>query len=144
MTNFKITKRVPFGFLGIWGKCYKLTTYNINYTSKKIQTQGNTYYDIGQDVQLKLYEQDKDEKNEHLSENLIVSGQHRTFETTDAYMTDFGAYECIVQPNDIIYAMGSYWVCDRISEKNVFNPKKQTFYTIDCKKIFDKVITQGV
>ena len=47
-----IDKRIPFGFLGEWGKVYKLYNYNVK-VGNVIEYQKSKYYDIGQDVQFR-------------------------------------------------------------------------------------------
>lgn len=138
--NIRIEKRVPFGFKGIWGKCYKLTNYNE--TTNSITYQRATYYDIGYDVQIKLLEEgvDKSVNNTQPIQNLITRGEYRYVKTTDA-MFDGKKYECVIQPNDIVQFMGEYWVAEKVDERSIYLPNKQTFYYIGMRKIFDEVIT---
>jgi len=147
--NIKIDKRVPFGFKGIWGRCYKLTNYNENYAYNDensnpiaITYQRATYYDIGYDVQFKLLEDgvDKSVNNTLPIDNLVTKGEYRVVKTTDAHFEN-EKYECVVQPNDIVYFQKEYWVVEKIDERSVYNPNRQTFYYISLRKIFDEVIT---
>ena len=137
--NIRIEKRFPFGFKGIWGQCYKLTNYNntLNY----ITYQRATYYDIGYDVQFKYLEDgvDKSVINSQPVQNLIAKGEFRIVKTTDAYF-DGEKYECIVQPNDIVRLKGEFWVCEKVDERSIYNPAKQSVYYLSLKKIFDNVI----
>lgn len=137
--NIRIEKRFPFGFKGLWGQCYKLTNYN--QTKNTIIYQRSTYYDVGYDVQLKYLEDgvDKSVINAQPVQNLVTKGEFRLVKTTDAYF-DGIKYECIVQPNDIVHFDGEYWLCEKVDERSIFNPAKQTVYYLSMKKIFDKVI----
>lgn len=138
--SIKIDKRVPMGFRGIWARCYKLNNYN--QTSEGIKYQSVDYYDVGFDVQIKLLEKDKFVHNTQPIENLVTQGEYRTAQTTDAYFNG-SDYECIIQPNDIIYFQGHYWVCDKIEEVGVYTPQKQGFYYVSLKKIFDNIIVDN-
>ena len=35
---------------------------------------------------------------------------------------------------------GRFWLVDKLDERSVYNPSKQTFYYIGLKAIFDEVI----
>lgn len=137
--NIRIEKRLPFGFKGLWGQCYKLTNYN--QTKDTITYQRATYYDIGYDVQFKYLEDgvDKSVINSQPIQNLVAKGEFRLVKTTDAYF-DGEKYECIVQPNDIVKFKGEFWVCEKVDERSIYNPEKQSIYYLSLKKVFDKVI----
>lgn len=141
--NIKIDKRVPFGFKGKWGKVYKLT--NFNETKDMITYQRNTYYDIGYDVQFKDLESgiDKSVLNAQPIANLVAKGDFRVIKTTDAYIDENNVYKCICQPNDIILFDSEYWVVEKIDVKSVFTPKKQAFYYLTVKNVFDEILTGG-
>lgn len=138
--SIKIDKRVPMGFRGIWARCYKLNNYN--QTLSSIKYQAVDYYDVGFDVQIKLLENDKTVHNTQPIENLVTQSEYRTAQTTDAYFNGTD-YECIIQPNDIIYFQGHYWVCDKVEEKGVYTPQRQGFYYIALKKIFENIIVDN-
>lgn len=138
--NIKIEKRVPFGFKGKWGKCYKLTNFA---NGTPILYQDNSYYDIGFDVQFKYLEDgvDKSIINSTPIANLVTKGEFRLVKTTDAYFNDESKeYECVVQPNDIVNVFGDWWICEKIEERSVYTPQKQTFYYLSLKKIFEEII----
>jgi hypothetical protein len=138
----KIEKRLPFGFKGEWGKVYKLYTHNET-NNDVIEWQKSSYVDIGQDIQLKYIESgvDKTVEPTQIVRNLIAKGEYRTAKTTDAYFNaERGNFECVVGPSDIVFAFGCYWVCDKIDERSIFTPSKQTFYYLGLKKITDKII----
>ena len=141
--NIRIEKRVPFGFKGKWGKVYKLTNFN---NGSPIIYQDNTYYDIGYDVQFKYLENgvDKSIINSTPIANLVTKGEFRLVKTTDAYFdTSTQEYECVVQPNDIIKVFGDWWICEKVEERSVYTPQKQTFYYLSLKKIFEEVLTNN-
>lgn len=141
--NIRIEKRVPFGFKGKWGKCYKLTNFNNVNGGITIIYQDNTYYDIGYDVQFKYLENgvDKTLSNSTPIANLVTKGEFRLVKTTDAYFNiNTNEYECVVQPNDIVKVFGDWWICEKIEDRSIYTPEKQTFYYLSLKKIFDKVV----
>jgi hypothetical protein len=139
--NIKIDKRVPFGFKGKWGKCYKLT--NFNETESTITYQRCSYYDIGFDVQFKDLETgvDKSVMNAQPIANLVAKGDYRVIKTTDATLNDKNVYECVCQPNDIVLFDNQYWVVERIDVRSVFTPQKQAFYYLTVKNVFEEILT---
>ena len=138
--NIKIDKRVPFGFKGIWGKCFKKTNYNE--TKNYLTYQRTTYFDIGYDVQFKYLETgyDKQVINTQNIANLVAEGSYRVVKSTDATFNG-STYESVVQIGDIVSFEGRFWVVDKLDERSVYNPAKQTIYYIGLKAIFDEVIT---
>lgn len=142
----RIEKRLPFGFKGEWGKVYKLYTHDET-NNDAIEWQKSSYVDIGQDIQLKYIESgvDKTVEPTQIVRNLIAKGEYRTAKTTDAYFNaESGNFECVVSPSDILFAFGCYWVCDKIDERSIFTPSKQTFYYLGLKKITDKIIHKTI
>lgn len=146
MYLYKIEKRVPFGFLGEWGKVYKL--YNSDHFSGEddsdiIEYQQSNYADIGQDIQVK--HQIGTTRKLELSQtvmNLVDKGEYMIRVTTDAYFdTKTQAFRCIVDLGDILYLEGSYWVCDKVEARVIETPKEHQFFQLGLKKIFDKIIT---
>ena len=133
--SIKIDKRVPFGFNGIWAKCYKLT--NFNKTENSITYQNSDYYDIGFQVQLKDSDGgfNKSTNNTQSIENLITEGVVKFYKTTDAYFTDF-KYECVVQINDILRVGNDFYIVEKIDEKSIYTPARQTFYYLTTKQVF--------
>lgn len=138
--NIRIDKRVPFGFKGIWGKCYKKTNYNEKPFS--ITYQRTTYFDIGYDVQFKYLENgyDKQVINTQNIANLIAEGSYRVVKTTDANFNG-NTYECVIAIGDIVSFEGRFWLVDKLDERSIYNPQKQTFYYVGLKALFDEVIT---
>lgn len=133
--SIKIDKRVPFGFKGLWAKCYKLQ--NFNETKNSITYQNSNYHDIGFQVQLKELESgiNKTKSNVQSIENLITEGSVRYFKTTDACFKT-SKYECIVELNDILLIDGEYYVVERLDDKSIYTPSKQTFYYLTTKQIY--------
>lgn len=139
--NIRIDKRVPFGFKGKWGKCYKLTNYNE--TKNSITYQRNSYYDVGYDVQFKDLEAgiDKTIVNSQPIANLIAVGDYRVIKTTDAFIDENNNYKCICQPNDIIKFDNEFWVVEKLDVKSVYTPNKQAIYYLTIKNVFDEIVT---
>lgn len=140
----QIEKRLPFGFKGQWGKVYKSYVYDVDTAQDTIQWRANSYADIGQDVQFKYlgYGADKTIDISQPVMNLIYEGNYRFVKTTDAYFnTISGNFECVASLNDIVYLFGCYWEVDKMEERSVYTPEKQTFYYLGLKKIFDEVLT---
>lgn len=137
--NISLDKRVPFGFKGVWGKCYKHTIYRE--TTDKISYEQSSYFDVGFDIQFKYLENSSDKRISFMESvaNLISKGSYRVVKTTDATFFD-GRYESVVQLGDIVFFEGKYWLVDNLEEKSIFNPAKQTFYYIGMKDIFNNVI----
>ena len=133
--SIKIDKRVPFGFNGIWAKCYKLK--NFNETKDSISYQNSDYYDIGFFIQLKDTENgiNKSTNNTQSIENLVTEGVVKYYKTADACFKD-GKYECIVEINDILRVGNDFYVVERIDEKSIYTPARQTFYYLTTKKVF--------
>lgn len=133
--SIKIDKRVPFGFNGIWAKCYKLK--NFNEIEDSINYQNSDYYDIGFQVQLKELENgiNKSTNNMQSIENLITEGVVKNYKTTDACFKDF-KYECIVEINDILRVGNDFYLVERIDEKSIYTPSRQTFYYLTTKQVF--------
>lgn len=138
--NIKVDKRVPMGFRGIWARCYK--NYNFNQITSSFKYEDVDYYDTGFDVQIKLLTEDKKTNNVTPIENLVTRSEFRIAETSDAYFNGYD-YMSVVQPNDILYFQGHYWVCDKVDERGIYTPQKQGFYYLHLRKIFNNVIVDN-
>jgi len=140
--GIKVEKRLPFGFKGEWGKVYKLYTYEV-VASNIIEWQKSSYVDIGDDVQFK-YIEDGIDKTIDITQpimNLPTKSEFRLVKTTDAYFNvETSNYECVVGVNDIVKVFGCWWVVEKIEERSIFTPSKQTFYYCGLKKIFEKIV----
>ena len=146
--NIKVEKRFPFGFKGLWAKVYKLNVENeqLQFGDEFITYQQNTFVSIGSKVQIKLLEDgiDKSVNNAQPVQNLVTQGEFRLVKTTDAYYeTNTNQYKCVIQPNDIVNFNNEFWVCEKIDERSIYNPAKQTVYYIALRKIFDNVIVNN-
>ena len=143
MKTIRIEKRIPFGFIGGWGKLYKQYNFEEKTNKTVVKWQDSAYVDLGQDVQFKYLEDgiDKQKNPAQPIENRVGKGEYRIVETTDAYFDDdSGEFECVVDLGDIVNVFGRWWVVDSIDEKSIFTPAKQTFYYIAVKRITDKVV----
>ena len=138
MQQIRVEKRLPFGFLGEWGKVYKLYTQDETNGNDVIIYQKGYYADIGQDVQFKHQAGiDKTLELSQTVQNLVNKGEIRLLETTDAYFdTNTRSYKCVVAIGDILEFNGEYYVCEKIEVRNVVNPAEQCFYYLQCKKIY--------
>ena len=145
MKTIRIEKRIPFGFMGEWGKLYKHFTYEEQAPQGAVKWQDNAYVDLGMDVQFKYLEDGIDKQNTPTQpvESRVSKGEYRIVETTDAYFDeDSHEFECVVDIGDIVNVFGRWWVVDSIDEKSIFTPNKQTFYYIGLKRIKEEVNKQ--
>lgn len=143
--NIKVEKRFPFGFKGLWADVYKLCVEEEDYQvgTDFINYEQSTFFRVGSAVQIKLLEDgiDKSVNNAQPVTNLVTQGEFRLVKTTDAYFDDgTKKYECIIRPNDIVKFNNEFWVCEKIDERSVYNPAKQTTYYVALRKIFDNII----
>lgn len=143
MKTIRIEKRIPFGFMGEWGKVYKRFTYEDSTPQGAVLWQKKSYAEIGQDVQFKYSEDGTGKRNIFVQPvpNRVMKGEYCIVETTDAYF-DYvsGGFECVVDSGDIVSVFGRWWVVDSIDEKNIFTPQKQSFYYIALKRIKEEVV----
>lgn len=142
MKTIRIEKRMPFGFMGDWGKLYKLYVYAEESNKATVKWQNNTYVDLGMDVQFKYLEDGIDKQNTPAQavENRVGKGEYRIVETTDAYFDEeSGEFECVVGLGDIVNVFGRWWEVDSIDEKSIFTPQKQTLYYIALKRIKEEI-----
>lgn len=143
MKTIRIEKRIPFGFMGDWGKLYKLYVYDAETDNATVKWQNNTYMDLGMDVQFKYLEEgiDKQDTPSQTVENRVGKGEYRIVETTDAYFDDDSKqFECVANVGDIVNVFGRWWEVDSIDEKSIFTPQKQTFYYLALKRIKEELI----
>ncbi|MCI9009817.1 MAG: hypothetical protein HFE27_01395 [Clostridia bacterium] len=147
MQNYRIEKRIPFGFRGDWGKLYKKYTYSDTTALEVVSLKKQSYADIGADVQFKPLDDgiaSKKMPTEPL-ENRIKKSEYRIVQTTDAFFNDKKKeYECIVEIDDIVKVFGSYWIAESIDETCVYTPAKQSFYDIGLKIIEENFIEKEV
>lgn len=139
----RVEKRLNFGFKGEWGKVYKLWTFDETPTNETITYQRSNYVDIGCDVQFKYLENgiDKTISVTQPIANLPTNAEYRLVKTADAYFNDKSQnYECVVAVNDIVKVFGCYWIVEKIDERSIYTPKKQTFYYLSLKKVFSEIV----
>lgn len=142
MKTIRIEKRIPFGFMGDWGRVYKQFVFDEKTDKAAVKWQDNAYADLGMDVQFKYLEDGADKRKNPAQpvENRVGKGEYRIVETTDAYFDEeSGGFECVVDLGDIVNVFGRWWVVDSIDEKSIFTPFKQTFYFIALKRIEEKI-----
>lgn len=133
-----IEKRIPFGFRGNWGKLYKKNNYNVN-VKDVFQWKKTAYFDLGQDVQFKLIE-DKSYPYQ-LVQNYVAKANYRVAETTDAYFNEeTGEFDCVVEIGDIVQMHGRWYVAEEIEIRNIYSPRRHSFYFIALKNIKEAVI----
>lgn len=143
MKTIIIEKRIPFGFMGSWGKVYKHFVWEEYAKQNAVRWQDCAYAELGQDVQFKYLEDgiDKQKNPAQPIENRVNKGEYRIVETTDAYFNDdSGEFECVVDLGDIVYVFGRWWVVDSVDDKSIFTPTKQTFYYIALKRIKGEIV----
>ena len=107
-----------------------------------IEYSRTTYYDIGFDVQLKHIEDgvDKSIINSQPIQNLVTKGGYIIVKTTDAHLNDKRQFECIISVNDIVLFENEYWIVEKVDERSVYTPSKQTIYYLVMKNVFNDVI----
>lgn len=137
----KVEKRLPFGFRGDWGRVYKL--YVFDEQKENIKYQNNNYVQIESDVQFK-YLHNSVNKNISIAQpknNMPIGAENIIVETTDAYFNDRNkSFECVVYQGDIVFLFGQFWLVEKVEEKNIYTPNKQSFYYCELKKILDGVV----
>jgi len=132
LQNYRIVRRLPFGFTGDWGKVYKRYTFDTEVTTEKLDIipyKQNNYVCTGQKVQFKIVDDMTGSTNTQAS-NLVFSGSV-TVQTTDAYFdTTTKQYYCIAQPDDIVFLFGQYWMVSDIRIMTKYSPAKQQFFNL--------------
>lgn len=146
MEYIKVKRRLPFGFKGEWGNVYKLYTFDV-IDNNIIRYQDNNYLKVRGGVQFKYDEQGTDRTKETTQAvgNLLSIGITQYIETTDAYFdNDTKRYKCVADVGDLINVFNDWWVVERVEEKSVYTPNRQTFYRLLVKKINEKMILNEV
>ena len=132
-----IDKRIPFGFLGEWGKVYKLYNSDVK-VGKVLRYQRSNYVDIGQDVQFRCAG-NRTLQTTQTVKNLASESEAKTIETSDATW-DNGRYKCVVAVGDIIWYDNLYWVAENIKQEEVYYPSEQAVWTIGMKRIYEEIL----
>lgn len=136
----RVEKRIPFGFKGVWGKVYKLYTFDIK-AEGVIVWQGNNYRAVDGKLQFKELSDNTSKTFTQAVSNLITDSTHKTVATTDAYYnSEKQTYSCVVGMGDIIHIGGQYWAVDTINEQSVYTPQKHSVWYIGLKEIFEEIL----
>ena len=140
----KVEKRLPFGFRGEWGKVYKLFVFDEE-NNEGVEYQKNSYAQIDSEVQFKYLENGVDRSvSTQPIMNLVTESLDRVVKTTDAYFDDKERrFKCVVGLHDIVFAFGCFWLVEKMDERSVFNPNKQTFYYCGLKQIDNVMKRRG-
>jgi len=139
--SIKIVKRIPFGFVGDWGKVYK------RYIPKPQEmlavddettmlVQNNYYVCTGELVQFREAS-DEQSMTETPHKGMLANAEAISVSTTDAYYDiTQKQHKCIVQSGDIVLVFGRKWMVGRVTStvmRRVPNPLK--LYIIDLSAI---------
>lgn len=134
----RIEKRLPFGFLGDWGKLYKRYTEDKECTvdgNRIIEYEQNYYVDIGMDVQFKRVPEST-RGVEQPTQGIVNDAEYTVVETTDAYWHAIRrCYECVIEPGDIVKVFGRLWIVTGIRTVIRRTPAEQKFFYCDIKSI---------
>lgn len=139
MQAYRIEKRLPFGFVGDWGKLYKRYTVKDSKTELNsgeiIVYERNNYRDIGEDVQFKKVS-NNEKVRENILPNVIMDVETTIVKTADAYWNDEEKqYDCIVQNGDIIRVFNKNWLVSSMQIKSKYTPTEQKIFYLAAKKI---------
>ena len=138
MQNKYVPKiRLPMGFSGEWGKCYKrfTVTEDIQLNEDIVEFENNYYREIGADIQFKRTAEIV-VVEEQVIKGLIVKTFSTTLITTDAYFdSDFNEYRCCVSEGDIVKYNNRLWMVSSMQVKTKRNPNNKNFYYLDIRSI---------
>lgn len=138
MQAYRIEKRLPFGFVGDWGKLYK--RYTVKETTGEaageiVTYEKNRYRDIGEDVQFKKVG-NNEKVRENILPNVIMDAETTIVKTADAFWNDEEKqYDCIVQNGDIIRVFNKNWLVSSMQIKSKYTPIEQKIFYLAAKKI---------
>ena len=129
----RIERRLPFGFKGDWGKCYKRYTGETELLiegTDYIRHEKTVYRDIGQDVQFR--EATDETGNVELpNDGLLIDTGLITVKTTDSYFNnERRGWFCVVAPDDLVIVFGRKWIVQSVNDrivKRAPNPLKVFF-----------------
>lgn len=133
----RIEKRLPFGFCGDWGKLYKKYDYDdkeiIN--NQMVEFNKTNYVELTQDIQLKEVS-DIEKSKEKLLLTLTSGKGYLTLKTTDSYYNSTKKeFCCVVDVDDLLLFNNSWWKINKVLERAIHTPNKQSFYYIEAKEI---------
>lgn len=141
MKVIKIEKRIPFGFVGLWGKLYKRVSFDEaqEIDNEIVELNKMRYVDIGMDMQCK-YVDKKQLKKISVLAGMTIKENNVLIETTDSYFdNNTQSYKCIAEVDDLIKISFRWWRVEDIVEDMIFNPNLQSFFYIKLKKVEGKV-----
>lgn len=137
LREFWPERRLPFGFVGDWGKLYKPFTDELDSVegNETVNYQETNFVDIGVDIQFK--------KLGGITSSIEqpINGYQQTVynvsvETTDAYFDDaLRQYVCCVAAGDIVKVFGRSWLVEKVNEKSKSTPGMKGFFVCDLKSI---------
>ena len=134
LTKYRIEKRLPFGFMGQWGRVFKPFDYDmVDVDNEKIAYNAREYVEIGMDVQFKRI----DDARIKAKVDPEATGKNNTIlvETTDSYFDDAKKqFECIVWADDIVYLFNTWYKVKKVAFRSIYTPAEQKFFyiTLDC------------
>lgn len=146
MEYIRVERRLPYGFKGEWGNVYKLYTFDV-LNEDVIQYQDNNYLKVRGGVQFKYDEGGTDKIKETAQPvgNLVSVSETQYIETTDAYFDNTTKrYKCVANVGDLVNVFNAWWVVEKVEEKSVYTPNRQTFYRLLVKKINENMILNEV
>lgn len=133
----KVEKRLPLGGICFWSKLFKKYSYNekeeIN--SDVVEYNKINYVSLEMPIQVKQID-DYEKSKQKLLASLTSGGENLIVETTDAYFNkEEKEYKCIVDIDELLHFKNNFWLVEKIVEKNIYTPRKQSFYYIQLKKL---------
>lgn len=134
----RVEKRIPFGFLGMWGTVYKVNKWE--HKEGDIEYNKRQYIAMTMPVQFRdAYNQEK--KKVQIANDLTASLIEDRVETTDAYWdNESGGYQCVVQNGDIIRFGNSWWNVRSVTSINYFVPANHVIYQLDLVEVAKEMI----
>jgi len=133
----KVEKRLPFGFLGLWSKLYKKYDFDQEeeFNSEIVEYNKTNYVALTMPIQIKKIEEVEKSKQRLLAD-LTTIGDNLIVKTTDCYYNKQEQdYQCIVNVDDLLQFENNWWLVGKILERNIYTPRKQSFYYIQLKKV---------
>lgn len=134
----RVEKRLPFGFLGMWGVVYKVCKYD--YENGDIEYNKRKYIAMDMPVQFRDAFEKINNKTK-IATDLSANNSEDLVETTDAYYDkETGGFSCVVAVGDIVRFGDSWWNVRAVQEKNFFMPQPHTIYSISLLGVNREVI----
>lgn len=134
----RVEKRLPFGFVGMWGNVYKVCKYEDD--NGDVEYNKRNYIRMDMPVQFRDAF-DKTHNKTKIATDLSADNVEDLVETTDAYYdNEAGGYSCVVSVGDILRFGDSWWNVKSVQEKNFFMPQQHTIYAISLLRVNREVI----